>query len=334
MDLMKYLLNKAKENKKTIVLPEGEEDRTIKAASVILRDDAANIIMLGNSEIIKNKASMFSVNIDKAMIIDPSKYNKKELYAEKLYELRKHKGITLDDARKLLEDNVYFGSMMLKMGDADGMVSGAIHTTADLLRPALQIIKTAPDAKLVSSFFIMLVPNCEYGDNGILLFADCGLNTNPNAEELADIAIQTSETAKNLCGMEPRIAMLSFSTKGSAKDEMVDKVRGAYEIAKSKKPDLLIDGELQLDAAIVPDVALRKAPDSKVAGHANILIFPDLDAGNIGYKLVERFAKAQAIGPLCQGFAKPVNDLSRGCSSDDIVKSILVTAVQAQLNNR
>jgi phosphate acetyltransferase len=332
MDLMKYLWGKAKENKKTIVLPEGVEDRTIKAASVVLEDDTASIILLGDSASIKSKASMLNVNIDRATIIDPSKYDKKEFYAENLYELRKHKGLTLDDAKKLLEDNVYFGAMMLKMGDADGMVSGAIHTTADLLRPALQIIKTAPNAKLVSSFFIMMVPNCEYGDNGLLLFADCGLNTNPNAEELADIAIQTSETAKNLCSMEPKVAMLSFSTKGSANDGMIDKVREAYEIVKTKKPDLLIDGELQLDAAIVPEVALRKAPDSKVAGHANILIFPDLNAGNIGYKLVERFAKAQAIGPLCQGFAKPVNDLSRGCSSDDIVKSILVTAVQAEMN--
>jgi phosphate acetyltransferase len=333
MKLMNYLWNKAKSNKKTIVLPEGEEDRTIKAVSVVLADDTANIIMIGNSDIIKNKAATFNVNIDKAVIINPNTSDKKEFYAQNLYELRKHKGITIEDARKLVEDNIYFAVMIVKMGEADGIVSGAIHTTADLLRPALQIIKTAPNTKIVSSFFIMMVPNCEYGDNGLFLFADCGLNTNPNADELADIAIQTSETATNLCQMDPKIAMLSFSTKGSASDAMVDKVRTAYEIAKTKRPDLAIDGELQLDAAIIPDVALRKAPDSKVAGHANILIFPDLDAGNIGYKLAERFGKAIAIGPLCQGFAKPVNDLSRGCSSDDIVKSILVTSVQAQMNN-
>jgi phosphate acetyltransferase len=227
-------------------------------------------------------------------------------------------------------DPIYFGTMMVKSGDADGMVSGAVHTTGDLLRPGLQIIKTAPGVSVVSSFFIMMVPDCEYGENGLLVFSDCAVNPNPTAEQLASIAIATAETAKNICKIEPRVALLSFSTLGSAEHEMVDKVRQATSIAKELRPDLLIDGDLQLDAAIVKSVADQKAPDSKIAGKANVLIFPDLQAGNIGYKLVQRFAKADAIGPICQGFAKPINDLSRGCTYEDIANVVAVTAVQAQ----
>lgn len=329
---MDNLWIKAKIDRKTIVLPEGEEERTIMAASRVLEEDLASLILIGNEDVIKSKALIIGANVDEATIINPMISNKREEYATKLYELRKHKGMTIEDASRRIFDNVYFGTMMVKMGEADGMVSGAIHTSGELLRPALQIIRTHPDASIVSSFFIMMVPNCEYGDDGLFLFADCGLNTDPNAEQLADIAIQTADTAVALCNMDPSIAMLSFSTKGSAEGDSIDKAREAVSLAISKRPDLAIDGELQLDAAIIPDVALKKSPDSKVAGHANILIFPNLDAGNIGYKLVERLAKAQAIGPLCQGFAKPVNDLSRGCSTDDIVKTIVVTAVQSQLN--
>lgn len=332
MELMENLFLKALQNKKTIVLPEGEEDRTISAASKVLSDGLASLILIGNEKNITDKALSLKADISKAVIVDPRTSNNTNFYAEQLHELRKHKGMTLEDAQELILDNVYFATMMLKLGEADGMLSGAIHTSGDLLRPALQIIKAAPTASIVSSFFIMMVPNCEYGDNGLFLFADCGLNQNPTAEQLADIAIQTSITAKELCNMEPKIALLSFSTKGSAEHESINKIREALTIAKSLSPNLSIDGELQLDAAIIPEVALQKAPGSNVAGHANILIFPDLEAGNIGYKLVERLAKAQAIGPLCQGFAKPVNDLSRGCSVDDIVKAIVVTAVQAQIS--
>lgn len=331
MELMDRLWLKAKENKKRIILPEGEEERTIVAAAKILEEGLASLTIIGNEISIKEKASALGLNLDGATLIDPATSSKKELYAEKLYELRKNKGMTMDEATEFVKDNVHFGIMMVKLGEADGLVSGAIHTTGDLLRPAFQIIKAAPGVPIVSSFFLMMVPNCEYGDNGLLLFADCGVNPNPTAEQLATIAIQTAKTAKHLCGMDPKVALLSFSTKGSAEHELVDKVKKAYEIAKATDPALAIDGELQLDAAIVPKVAQQKAPNSVVAGHANILVFPDLQAGNIGYKLVERFAKAQAIGPLCQGFDKPINDLSRGCSSDDIVKAVVVTAIQAQM---
>jgi phosphate acetyltransferase len=332
MELMKNLYNRAMQNKKTIILPEGEEDRTILAASQVLSAGLASLIMIGNEANIRDKASRVGADISKATIVDPKTSNKRDWYVEQLYELRKHKGLTLEKASELVDDNVYFATMMLKLGEADGMVSGAIHTSSDLLRPALQIIKTAPNVPLVSSFFIMIVPDCEYGDNGLFLFADCGLNEDPTAEQLAAIAIQTAKTGEQLFNMDPKVALLSFSTKGSAELGSLDKIREALSIAKASNPALVIDGELQLDAAIVPSVASIKASDSPVAGHANILIFPDLNAGNIGYKLVERLAKAQAIGPLCQGFAKPVNDLSRGCSVDDIVKSIVVTVIQAQMN--
>lgn len=331
MELMNNLWRRAKEDKKTIILPEGEEERTIVAAAKVLKEGLASLIIIGNEAAIKEHAMSLGVDITGALIIDPALSDKKEFYAEKLYELRKNKGMTMEQAAEFVKDNVHFGIMMVKLGEADGLVSGAIHTTGDLLKPAFQIIKAAPGVPIVSSFFLMMVPNCEYGDNGLLLFADCGVNPNPTAEELATIAMQTANTAKHLCGMDPKVALLSFSTKGSAEHELVSKVRKAYEIAKAADPTLEIDGELQLDAAIVPKVALQKAPGSTVAGHANVLVFPDLQAGNIGYKLVERFAKAQAIGPLCQGFDKPINDLSRGCSSDDIVQAIVVTAIQSQM---
>lgn len=331
MELMDRLKEKAKKINKKIVLPEGEEERNIIAASKVLEEGIASLIMIGDESTIKETASKLNVNVDRATFVNPKTSNKREYYAQKLYELRKHKGLTLEDANKLVLDNVYFGTMMVKLDEADGMVSGAIHTTGDLLRPALQIIKTAPNVSLVSSFFIMIVPNCEYGDKGLLLFADCALNEYPDANQLSAIAIQTAKNAMHLCDIEPKVALLSFSTKESAEHESIDKVREALKITQSLDPSLMIDGELQLDAAIVPTVASLKAPQSKVAGRANVLIFPDLNAGNIGYKLVQRFAKAQAIGPICQGFAKPVNDLSRGCSADDIVGTIIVTVVQTQM---
>lgn len=333
MELMKNLWPRATQDKKTIVLPEGEEERTIVASARILSENIASLILIGDENIIKSKALGLNVDLSEAVIINPKTFDKKEFYAEQLYNIRKHKGMTIEAAKELILDNVYFATMMVKLDEADGMVSGAVHTTSETIRPGLQIIKTAPNASLVSSFFIMMIPNCEYGDDGLFLFADCGINQDPTAEQLAAIAVQTAKTAQHLCNMDPKVALLSFSTKGSAEHESIDKIKKALDIAKTLNPTLNIDGELQLDAAIIPDIALRKAPGSSVAGYANILIFPNLEAGNIGYKLVERFGKAQAIGPVCQGFAKPINDLSRGCSTDDIVKAIVVTAVQAQDNN-
>lgn len=330
MDLMQRLWQRAAKNKKTIILPEGEEERVIIACCKILKDDVAKLILIGDEFKIKSKAKKLGVTLDNIKIVNNLTSNRRGPYADKLYELRMHKGMTLKEATKMMDDPIVFGIMMLKMDEADGLVSGAIHTTKALLKPSLQIIKAAPDVSLISSFFIMITANRKFGDNGILLFADCGLNENPTAEQLADIAVSTSKTAGYLCDMEPRVALLSFSTKGSADNESVKKVRTALDIVKTNNPDLIIDGELQLDAALIPSVASQKAPGSSVEGQANILIFPNLDAGNIGYKLVERFGKAQAIGPLCQGFDKPVNDLSRGCTADDIAKSIVVTAIQAQ----
>ncbi|MGM9973653.1 MAG: phosphate acetyltransferase [Clostridiaceae bacterium] len=329
MGIMNKIYNIAKQDKKRIVLPEGEEERTLAASAKIKEMGLADIILLGNRENIKANANKINADIQGIKIIDPGKSDKLKEYINAFYELRKNKGITLEKADIIVKDPMYYGTMMVKCGDADGMVSGAIHTTGDLLRPGLQIIKTAPGVSAVSGFFIMLIPNSQYGDNGMLLFADCAVNPNPNAEELASIAIATAETAKSF-GMEPKVAMLSFSTMGSASHELVEKVQKATEIAKEKRPDLDIDGELQLDAAIVHKVAEQKAPYSSVAGKANVLVFPDLQAGNIGYKLVQRFANAEAIGPVCQGFAKPINDLSRGCSAEDIIKVVAITAFQAQ----
>lgn len=328
--LMKQVWAKAQADKKRIVLPEGEEERNLQACGKIMQEGLANVILVGSEKVIRDKAASLGVSLDGVEVLDPETSDKTQEYANGFYELRKNKGMTPEKADKIVRDPLYFGTMMVKLGHADGLVSGAIHTTGDLLRPGLQIIKTAPGISVVSSTFIMEVPNCQYGENGMLLFADCAVNPCPTAEELASIAISTAETAKTLCGMEPRVAMLSFSTMGSAQHELVDKVRRATELAKEMRPDLDIDGELQLDAAIVKKVADLKAPNSKVAGKANVLVFPDLQAGNIGYKLVQRFAGADAIGPVCQGFAKPINDLSRGCSADDIVNVVAITAIQAQ----
>ncbi|MBV7271956.1 phosphate acetyltransferase [Clostridiaceae bacterium UIB06] len=328
--LIEKVWAKAQADKKTIVLPEGEEERTLQACGKIMENGLANLILVGSEKAIREKAAGLGVSLEGVTVLDPETSDKTTVYANEFYELRKKKGMTLEKADKVVRDPLYFATMMVKLGHADGLVSGAIHTTGDLLRPGLQIVKTAPGISVVSSTFVMEVPNCQYGENGLLLFADCAVNPCPTAEELASIAISTAETAKTLCGMEPRVAMLSFSTMGSAQHDLVDKVKKATELAKEMRPDLDIDGELQLDAAIVKKVADLKAPDSKVAGKANVLVFPDLQAGNIGYKLVQRFAGAEAIGPICQGFAKPINDLSRGCSSDDIVNVVAITALQAQ----
>ncbi len=332
MSFVQDIMSRAKQEIKTIVLPEATDIRTLKATDIILKEDFCKIILVGNEQEIEKVASENNFDISKAEIVEPKKSENYEEYANAFYEFRKHKGMTIEKAKELMLDPVFFGMMMVKQGKADGLVSGAAHSTADTLRPALQILKTAPETKLVSTFVVMAVPNCEFGENGIFLFSDCGLNQNPNSEELSEIAISTAKSFKQIIGKEPKIAMLSYSTMGSAKAEEVDKVRIATEIAKEKAPDLLIDGEMQFDAAIVPSIAKSKAPESKVAGNANTLIFPDLQAGNIGYKLVERLAKAEAYGPICQGMAKPVNDLSRGCKAEDIVGVVAITCIQAKKN--
>ena len=330
MELMKKIWEAAKSNKKKIVLPEGNEERTIAAAQKIYDLGLAHPILVGDTNEILAKAKELDVDLSHVEIINPNEAENLQKYINAFYELRKAKGVTMEKAEKIVRDPLYFATMMVKLDDADGMVSGAVHTTGDLLRPGLQIIKTAPGVSCVSSFFIMEVPNSPYGDNGLLFFADCAVNPMPNEDMLASIAIATADNARLLSKIDPKVAMLSFSTMGSADHEVVDKVRNATIKAKELRPDLDIDGELQLDAAIVPKVAKQKAPESKVAGNANILVFPDLQAGNIGYKLVQRFANAEAIGPVCQGFAKPINDLSRGCSSEDIVNVVALTAVQSQ----
>lgn len=334
MELMNKIYSMAKADRQRIVLPEGEEDRTIQAVGIINDQKLADVIMIGNEEVIREKAAKYGANIEGVTIVNPIKADNLAKYTEAFYELRKKKGMTMENAEIIVKDSLYFGTMMVKLDDADGMVSGAIHTTGDLLRPGLQIIKTSPGVSVVSSFFIMNVPGSEYGENGMLLFSDCAVNPNPDEDQLASIAIATAETAKHLCHMEPKVAMLSFSTMGSADHDNVTKVRNATAKAKSARPDLDIDGELQLDAAIVKEVADLKAPKSTVAGNANVLVFPDLQAGNIGYKLVQRFANAEAIGPICQGFARPINDLSRGCSVDDIVKVVTITAAQSIARKR
>jgi len=287
-------------------------------------------VLVGNKEEITKIANENGFDISKAEIVEPANSEYYEEYVNAFYELRKNKGMTEEKAKELMLDEVFFGMMMVKQGKADGLVSGAAHSTADTLRPALQILKTAPGTKLVSTFSVMVVPNCEFGADGVFVFADCGLNQNPDSESLSEIAISTAKSFKQIIGREPRVAMLSYSTMGSAKAEEVDKVRIATELAKEKEPELAIDGEMQFDAAIIPEIAKSKAPNSKVAGKANTLVFPDLQAGNIGYKLVERLAKAEAYGPICQGMAKPVNDLSRGCKAEDIVGVTAITCVQAQ----
>lgn len=327
MSFFETIKQRAKANKKRIVLPEGTDSRVAKAAKMILDEGIAEIILVGNKEEILKSAG--DADISKAIFADPLKSEKFDFYADTLYEMRKSKGLSLDQARDLLRDPVYFGTMMVKQGEADGLVSGAIHSTADTLRPALQIIKTAPNCKLVSSFFIMIVPDCQYGENGLFLYSDCGLNENPDADQLSEIAISSANTMKNLLGITPKVAMLSYSTYGSAQSELTKKVVQAAILANQKAPDILIDGEMQVDAAMISSVAKSKAPGSNVAGTANILIFPDLNSGNIAYKITERLAKAEAYGPITQGLAKPVNDLSRGCKAEDIVGVVAITAIQS-----
>ena len=322
------IIKKASKNIKTIVLPEATDIRILKATEKLTEEKIANIILVGNKEEIQDIANNNNININLARIIDPSLYEEKEVMIKTLYELRKLKGMTMEKAKRLILDEIYFGIMLLKLEKADGLVCGATHSTADTLRPALQILKTKEGTKLVSGFFIMDVPNCEYGN--IYLFSDCGINPNPNSDELAEIAIASAKSYELLVGQTAKIGMLSFSTYGSAKSDETKKVVDATTLAKLKNPNLMIDGELQLDAAIVPEIAEVKAPGSKIAGICNTLIFPNLDAGNIGYKLVQRMANAKAYGPLCQGIAKPVNDLSRGCNVDDVIGVVAITSVQAQ----
>lgn len=322
------IIERAKSEKKTIVLPESTDIRTLKATALILEKGFANIVLVGEEDKINELKG--DLDISGAKIVNPETSDNFEDYANTLCELRKKKGMTIEQAREIIKDPLYWGVMMVKKGEVDGMVSGAIHSTADTLRPALQILKTAPNVKLVSAFFIMCVPDCEYGHNGTFLYADSGLVENPNAEELSEIAVCSAATFKNLVQAEPKVAMLSYSSCGSAKSELVDKVVEATKLAKAKAPDVLIDGELQVDAAIVPEIAKSKAASSPLKGEANVLVFPDLNVGNISYKLTQRLAKAEAYGPITQGIAKPVNDLSRGCSAEDIVGVVAITAVQSQ----
>ena len=324
--------DKARSDKRKIVLAEGEELRTIKAANMIVEEGICDVVILGNEENIKKIAGDISLN--GVEIIDPEKSDLTKDFANTFYEMRKAKGMTEEVAYETMKNPLYYGVMMVEKDLADGMVAGAVNSTANVLRPSLQILKTAPGTKLVSAFFLMVVPNCEYGENGIFVFADSGLCENPDTDAVSEIAISSAKSFSDLVGAEAKVAMLSYSTYGSAKSELVEKMQLATKLAKEKRPDIKLDGELQLDAAIVPSVGKSKAPGSDIAGEANVLVFPDLNAGNIGYKLVQRLAKAEAYGPVTQGIKKPVNDLSRGCTAEDIVGVVAITCVQAQMRNK
>jgi phosphate acetyltransferase len=331
MGFIDQVKERAKANKKTIVLPETGDMRTLEAAHKVLAEGLADVVLIGNKEEIVKAGEDY--DLSGAAFVDPANCDRFDVYVETLVEARKKKGMTPEQAKEILLSNpLFFGATLVKAGDADGMVAGAVNSSADVLRAALQVIKTAPGTKVVSSFFLMVVPNCEYGENGIFVYSDCGLMQNPDAEQLAAIAGSSAKSFELLTGKEPIVAMLSHSTMGSAAHPDVDKVVEATRIAKEQYPNVKLDGELQLDAAIVPSVGSSKAPNSEVAGKANVLIFPDLDSGNIGYKLTQRLAKAEAYGPVTQGIAKPVNDLSRGCVADDIVGVVAITAVQASAN--
>ncbi len=330
MEIMEKFKKKARSNRQTIVLPEGDDERIVNAAEAVLKDKLANLIILANDNEINQIASANNLNLDDATIIDPKNSDLINEFTDLFYELRKHKGISKEDAKKIIKDPLYFATMLIYTNRAQGLVAGAANATGDVLRPAFQIIKTTPGISVVSGAFIMDVPDCNYGEDGVLFFADCAVNPSPDKEQLAEIALTTADTANKLLDIDPHVALLSFSTKGSASHELVDKVAQAVKIAKEKDSNIKIDGELQADAALIPDVAKRKSPESEIAGKANVLIFPDLQSGNIGYKLVQRLAGAKAIGPVLQGIAKPVNDLSRGCSTEDVINVITITAVQAQ----
>ena len=330
MSILEQMTERARKNPQRIVLPEGDEPRTLEAANILLRDKLAKLILIGSPEKINAMARENNYEyIKDATIFDPATDEKMKEYANLLYELRKAKGMTEEEAAKKAQDPLYLGCLMIKNGDADGELAGARGTTADTIRPAFQILKTKPGVKIVSGAFLMFTPAKHLGEEGFLVFADCAVNPCPTAEELAQIAVSKAETARTIAGIEPRVAMLSFSTKGSAKHELIDKVTEATRIAKELAPDLMLDGELQADAALIEAVGAKKAPGSPVAGKANVLVFPDLQAGNIGYKLVERFSGADAVGPILQGIAAPVNDLSRGCKVQDIVQMVIITANQA-----
>lgn len=330
MDLMQDIIARAKANKQRIVLPEGTEERTLRAADRLVADGVAEVILIGNPGRIKELAAGYGLShIDKAILLDPKTHTKKAGYADLLYQMRKQKGMTPEKAAVLVEDPLYLACLMIKAGDADGEIAGAQNTTGDVLRPALQIIKTAPGIGCVSGAFLMFVKDKKYGDDGILVFADCAVMPNPTASELAQIAVATARTTRDIVGVEPRVAMLSFSTKGSASHEMVDKVAEATRMAKELAPEFKIDGEMQADAALVESIGSKKAPGSEIAGKANVLVFPTLESGNIGYKLVQRLGDAEAVGPILQGMAAPVNDLSRGCSVDDIYKMVAIACNQS-----
>lgn len=330
MEFIEKLKERARQNRKRIVLPEGHEERTLKAADIILKEAFADIILIGDKNVIDAKAQQLGLtSLAGAVVVNPKAHDKKETYTQLLLDIRKSKGMTYEQASTLVEDPLYLATLIIKAGDADGEVAGAENATGDVLRPAFQIVKTLPGMSVVSGAFLMFLNNKEFGEDGLMVFADCAVHPNPTAEELAEIAVASGRTARAIAGFEPRIAMLSFSTKGSAKHEMVDKVVRATQLAKEMAPDMKIDGELQADAAIVPSICNKKAPGSPIGGHANVLVFPTLETGNISYKLVQRIAAVEAVGPVLQGMAAPINDLSRGCSVDDIVSLVAITANQA-----